>query len=216
MSIRTRLNDLQLGCQSFFQGTGHLVQSWSQHNEDVLAYTALGSLSTGFYVDIGAYHPTRFSNTKLFHAKGWRGCNIEPDPFRLTAFAKERPNDINLNAGVSDQPGHLLLYELDPDTESTFLPERINGRPIKRKTLVPVVTLASILSGLPSVDFCSIDAEGMDLAVLQGNDWKQYRPRLICVEITQHAPEIRDLLQSAGYRHLADTVLNTLWQDGIT
>jgi len=29
--------------------------------------------STGFYVDVGAHHPKRFSNTYFFYKKGWSG-----------------------------------------------------------------------------------------------------------------------------------------------
>ncbi len=33
----------------------------------------------GFYVDIGAHHPFRFSNTCYFHRRGWTGLNVDPN-----------------------------------------------------------------------------------------------------------------------------------------
>ena len=35
--------------------------------------------SNGIYIDIGAYHPYRFSNTCLLHSRGWSGLNIDPN-----------------------------------------------------------------------------------------------------------------------------------------
>ncbi|MCS6954957.1 MAG: FkbM family methyltransferase [Candidatus Calescibacterium sp.] len=56
------------------------------------------------------------------------------------------------------------------------------------------------------IDFMNIDVEGMDLEVLETNDWDKYRPKIILVEIlnissiedlTKH--EITKFLQKKGY-----------------
>jgi hypothetical protein len=31
----------------------------------------------GFWVDIGAHHPSNLSNTKAFALNGWRGINVD-------------------------------------------------------------------------------------------------------------------------------------------
>lgn len=36
-------------------------------------------IKEGFYDDIGAHHPFRYSNTYIFYQIGWRGINIEPN-----------------------------------------------------------------------------------------------------------------------------------------
>lgn len=40
--------------------------------------------SSGIYVDIGAHHPFRFSNTYVFYKRGWRGINVDAMPGSMT------------------------------------------------------------------------------------------------------------------------------------
>ena len=51
----------------------------------------------GYYVDIGAHHPVKYSNTYLLWLNGWSGINIDPLPNVMALFDKYRPKDINLN-----------------------------------------------------------------------------------------------------------------------
>ena len=94
--------------------------SYSQWGEDIIIDNLLGRKKRGFYIDIGAYDPTRFSNTKRFYLRGWRGINVEPDPVRIKKFHKERPGDINLNIGIADKSRVLNFFKFDPPTLSTF------------------------------------------------------------------------------------------------
>jgi hypothetical protein len=55
------------------------TNSYAQFREDTIL-DRFFKKSTGFYIDIGANHPDRFSNTKKFYKKGWSGINIEPNP----------------------------------------------------------------------------------------------------------------------------------------
>ncbi len=53
--------------------------SFSQEGEDRILAALLGlreARKPGFYVDVGAHHPERFSNTLIFYNRGWRGINI--------------------------------------------------------------------------------------------------------------------------------------------
>ena len=52
----------------FFNGYGKL--SYSQEGEDVVLRRIFGENKNGFYVDVGAHHPIRFSNTYLFYRLG--------------------------------------------------------------------------------------------------------------------------------------------------
>ena len=42
----------------------------------------------GFYVDIGAFHPYRFSNTFYFYLRGWKGINVDATPNSMLLFEK--------------------------------------------------------------------------------------------------------------------------------
>ena len=54
--------------------------SFSQEGEDLVLARIFEGKKNGFYVDIGAHHPTRFSNTHYFYRRGWSGINIDAMP----------------------------------------------------------------------------------------------------------------------------------------
>ena len=66
---------------------------------------------TGFYIDVGAYDPVDDSVTKHFYDLGWRGINVEPAGHLRARSPTARPRDVNLNVGLSDEPGTLTFYE---------------------------------------------------------------------------------------------------------
>ncbi len=74
------------------------TNSFAQFGDDIIIEKLLGKRK-GFYIDIGANHPDRFSNTKRFYVNGWRGINIEPNPISYNKFLK-RKKDVNLNIGI--------------------------------------------------------------------------------------------------------------------
>ncbi|MFT7246563.1 MAG: hypothetical protein ACI82A_003940, partial [Candidatus Azotimanducaceae bacterium] len=71
-------------------------RSWSQEGEDQILRRIFEQQSTGFYVDVGAHHPKRFSNTFLFYKLGWQGINIDAMPGSMALFNRERSRDLNL------------------------------------------------------------------------------------------------------------------------
>ena len=79
----------------------YMNPSYSIEGEDRIVRTLLWRKhDKGFYVDVGAHHPFRFSNTYLFYTQGWSGINIDATPGSMKAFNKYRPRDINLEVGV--------------------------------------------------------------------------------------------------------------------
>ena len=199
-----------------------ISKSYSERYEDVIIDSVLGNKDTGVYLDIGAYDPYKLSNTKRFYDRGWRGCNIEPNPTRFERFIRARRDDVNLNAGISDFTGKQVFFEAEHEYFSTFSEERAcelkaMGEKIRREVEVPVITLQEVfvehLKGAP-VDFCSIDTEGMDLIILKSNDWRRFRPRVVCVEVSlaqgqteggQQAGSVESFLTSVGYKKYSET-----------
>lgn len=78
----------------------------------------------GFYIDIGAHDPIRFSNTYILKKQGWRGINIDPLPSCINRFQKRRPDDINLNIGISDKTGEMEYYSFEEPAFNTTNPIR--------------------------------------------------------------------------------------------
>jgi len=191
-------------------------KTYSQRGEDLIIDEVLGMKETGTYLDVGAYDPHHLSNTKRFYDRGWRGCNVEPNPERFKKLLQGRPRDTNLNIGLSDSVGTLTYYQFIPEVFSTFSAERAKalsqmGARIKAEIEVPVITMKDLFAQYfneETVDICTIDAEGMDSVILRGNDWDRFRPRVICIEATlaqvhqsgsDPGESIESLLTKVGY-----------------
>lgn len=114
-----------------------LAISYSQFGEDTLIAEFLSANTLvnrpKFYVDIGAYHPSRFSNTKLLRLFGWRGINVDPNPDSIKLFQEARPTDINLNMGISSKSGHADLYCFREGAVNTFDKESAEALGVTQK-----------------------------------------------------------------------------------
>ena len=201
---------------SFFAWDQWINASWSQEGEDQILRRIFEDQSLGFYVDVGAHHPKRFSNTFLFYGRGWRGINIDAMPGSMKAFGKERPRDINIEVGVGLQQGQLDYYVFNETALNGFSKEISMKRhesdvpcQITETIKINVYPLSAILaSNLPpgqTIDFMTVDVEGLDLEVLQSNDWSKYRPKLVLAEVLGSSlheidqSEIGKLMNSVGY-----------------
>lgn len=188
----------------------YATKSYSQDGEDMILRRIFGRKSDGFYVDVGAHHPRRYSNTNFFYRSGWSGINIEPNPDAIRIFQRARPRDINLQLGVSDQSGSLNYHQFDEPALNTFDEELAQSRlaktSYKLKKIVPVrvETLGEILAQhLPAnqeVDFLSIDVEGLDLKVLRSNDWARFRPKYVVVEAL--GVSLEEIKEADAYRFM--------------
>jgi len=198
--------------------------SYSQYGEDLIIDDLLGRKNSGFYVDIGAYDPHTFSNTKRFYKRGWTGINIEPSPAGYRRFVANRSRDTNINEGVCGEDGYKRYYEFFPAFLSTFSAERASqclcdGYSLTGTQVLPVRRLAAILERHAEekrrIDFFSIDTEGLELQILQSNDWARFRPTLICLEVGEHGAEaeLDEYLDSVGYSNAAETCLNKIYRD---
>jgi FkbM family methyltransferase len=170
--------------------------SFAQESEDLVLNKIFGNQSNGFFIDIGANHPIRFSNTWFFYKKGWRGINIEPNPEMFKLLQQYRPHDLNLNIGISDKKGLLNYFMFNEPALNTFSEyERDqylqkSEYSLEKELKVDVDTLESVfkennISRNQAIDFMSIDAEGFDLKVLQSFDISVYTPKVILIEILE-------------------------------
>ena len=184
----------------------------SQDGEDLFLSERFAGVNDGVYVDVGAYHPIRFSNTFWAYKRGWRGINIEPNPDGIAVFDLLRPTDININCGVSNVCGNMQYYKFREAALNTFNYERVKyleklDYKVEGVIRVPVVPLQSILDkySISKINFLDIDVEDNELEVLQGLDFDKVDIDLILVEqLDMNLQEIIDssvakLLLQHGY-----------------
>jgi FkbM family methyltransferase len=183
-------------------------------------------------VDVGAHHPTRFSNTFLFYKHGWRGINLDATPGSMAEFERRRPLDRNLEIAIAESDGVLTFHCFNEPALNTFskdLAESYLALPqVRRLATRPIAcrTLASVLeSELPpgrQIDFLNIDVEGLDLEVLRSNDWERFRPEFVLVESLEtelstlaNNPSAR-FMASVAYSPIAKTVNTLFFRDDRT
>lgn len=187
---------------------GYPLLHFSLNGEDIILQQ-LFKKRDGFYVDVGAHHPTHFSNTYLLYRRGWHGINIDATPGKIDAFKSARPHDINIECAVSASREPLAFFLFDKSALNTGSPtmaaeeERL-GHPILQKVTVAGRPLADILNEyLPEgqhIDFMNIDVEGADMDVLTTNDWGRYAPSVIAIEDITFSPAHPE--HSESYRFL--------------
>lgn len=210
---------------------GSLVQelramriSYSQFGEDLVVLNHFSDFdnSTGRFIDVGAFHPFKYSNTMLLSKLGWRGINIDCDQAKIRHFEKLRPRDENVCAAVADASRDMIWLEYPngltnriADSEEKDLlslcgetPSRIT--PVKAMTLTHIVEQSAFRG--QHFHYLNIDCEGQDLSVLKGLNFSRYQPDLITVEAFTKAtrPELTAFLGGLGYE-LTDIVHLTLF-----
>jgi hypothetical protein len=209
--------------------TGHSQESYGQEGEDLVVARLLGDRAEGFYVDVGAHHPARHSNTFLLYRRGWRGINIDATPGSMAIFNRMRPRDINIESLVANDTAPRSFYRFNEPALNTASIELAGQRPNESDrfqidstvTLTPR-TLGEILHHhLPAgqiIDLMSVDVEGLDLDVLESNDWGRFRPATLLVEVLETTlldldrHEIVRFLAGHGYRPIAKLYNTVIFQ----
>ena len=206
----------------------YALKSYSQEGEDMVLRRLFEKQKTGFYVDVGAHHPKRFSNTYFFYKLGWRGINVDAMPGSMTAFNRMRPRDINIEKPVSNKKQLLTYYAFNEPALNGFSKELSEERDGKGSYFIEFTkdietsTLEEILdNNLPkdqSIDFLSIDVEGLDFNVLKSTNLEKYHPKVILVEILNSSladiqiSKIYQFLTDAGYELYAKTVNTVIFK----
>jgi len=183
--------------------------SYSQFGEDVLLKILFDQKRPGFYVDVGAFHPIYLSNTYALHRQGWRGLAVDANASMATLFARHRPTDTFVHSAVGSTGGtvRMAMFETGvfncTEDQIANVPEQFRRN--ERMAEVPIRPLKALLDEfeVARVDFLNVDCEGSDLAILQSNDWKRWRPAVICVEDHSEVwlqSEVTQYLIGRGYQ----------------
>lgn len=202
--------------------------SYSQEGEDILLERLFECNYKGFYIDVGAYHPEKFSNTNNLYKKGWNGLNIEPNPDLIQFFITSRVRDININVGISLKKEDLTYYQFKHPANNTFseIDAQIkvkSGRTILNKSIIRTFPLMNILDKyLPKnqkIDLLTIDVEGFDLEVLKSNDWSIFKPDYVLIEDKRFdfshikSNQIFNFLKVKGYFPISKLYYSVLYKN---
>jgi FkbM family methyltransferase len=182
-------------------------------NEDTAILDYFKDKKSGFYVDVGCYHPIHRNNTYLLHKQNWRGINIDVSQFSVELFDHLRPDDLNYNCAVSNKNETVKLFfqkelsqlsTIENDQAKKVFQGNIKEKEIQAFTLDEILNRDKYKN--VKIDFLNIDVEGADFKVLDGLSFQKFNPELICVEI--HDKEIKE---SKIYNFLKDKNYQLIW-----
>lgn len=181
---------------------------YSQFGEDVVLKDWIRKdIKDGYYVDVGCYHPRKFSNTYFLYKRGWRGVNIDLDKIKIDVMNMVRSEDINIVAAVSDKIEGVEIYTDSKYSLGATISSNCLSPKHYKKEIITTRTLDQILSATKydnrEIDLLSIDVEGYDYNVLLSLDIDKYKPKVLLVEDVGKK-DINDILKTALYKFLVD------------
>ncbi|CAL4124962.1 unnamed protein product [Meganyctiphanes norvegica] len=147
----------------------------------------LGDQKNGFFIECGALDGETRSNTLVFEKElGWSGLLIEGDPKNFQLVQKKNRKAWSINTCLSSKPyPNTVLFEQHFNIGKISKLSPSSNK--KGYTQVQCLPLFSILlaMNITTVDYFSLDVEGLELEVLETIPWDHVKIRTLSVEF-QH------------------------------
>jgi len=193
-------------------------KTYSMDEEDIFIDNYFKK-KTGFFVDVGAYHPLELSNTYLLYKRGWNGINIDINSLSIDYFNYVRPDDTNINIAVADKKSIKTIYYQKKKSPLNTLNSKLATKHFSgnfKKKKIKSDKLTSIIEKTKfkgiKINFLNIDAEGNDFEVLKSLNFKKYKPKLICVEmVDSFNPSKKVIKKNKIYKFLVQKKYKLVW-----
>ena len=204
--IKFLINKFLIYRQAYFKKINK--NFYSQFGEDKILFEIIPkNLSKGFYVDVGCFHPIKYSNTFMLHKRGWFGINIDMEEDKINTFNLTRPDDFNYLAAISDKIENVKIFRNQKfGVGSTITKDIIKKKDVIDETLIETKTLNNVLELSPfknkEIDLLNIDTEGNDFKVLKSLNFEIYNPKIVIIET--HLKDINEIIKSEQYKYLID------------
>lgn len=166
--------------------------SWTtQWQQDWFIYHNFFSESdmrNGTFVDVGAYHPLKYSNTYFFEkCLGWRGTCVEPSPYAHHLFRSYRKCTLLPNCAWNESKTIRMAYQKDL-IEAKIVTEAADEEVDETRGgffEATCMTLEEILDsqGYHRVDFLSVDVEHAEVQLFEKFPFHKFDIRTIVIEL---------------------------------
>lgn len=183
------------------------MSTYSQYGEDLHIKDVFKGQSTGRFLDLGAWNPITFSNTRLLWESGWTGVMVEPSPGPSMTLLKEYGNDERITliqAAMGVEKNCVRLHVTDDAVSTTndsqYLQWKDHAEYIG-SLWVPTLTLPDLFNqfGGP-FDFVNIDTEGLSVALFSDLLKTALFPQCVCLEHDGRSVEVQQMAQAKGYK----------------
>jgi FkbM family methyltransferase len=177
----------------------------SQEQEERLVREFFGGDDSGFYVEVGANHPTEGSQTWHLEHLGWTGVLVEPQPDLAAFLVTERKSAIVFPVACTspENAGQVMSLHVDGARSGLNRERMAPGSKTEYVIAVQTKTLDTILGEAQApapIDLLSIDVEGHELEVLSGFNFQRWQPLLILIEDHVGTLQTHRFLKARGYQ----------------
>jgi FkbM family methyltransferase len=169
---------------------------YSQNQEEQIILNYFDNVKVGHVLDIGANDGKTFSNSLALIERGWMATLIEPHPVAFDLLRKRHAGNSFVECykiAIADKTGTMKLSMNSPHIagDTGLLSTLVESETDKWKGVVsydtisvPTYTFKDFQNGFKcdKFDFITIDAEGMDYAILSQIDLTAVGCKMVCVE----------------------------------
>ena len=190
--------------------------TYSQTGEDRLLSDLFQKrgITSGRYIDVGANHPTKLSNTYRLYREGFTGIVVEPNRSLLRLHRMIRPKDLHLGIGCGDKAAVLSFQHATSHVLSGFESDGLKTESFRGAELIPVLPLDLVMESIPDKEFIvlSIDVEGFDLQVVLGAPETLKRTRFVVIEGYESDSKMMDVFTKSGFELIDKTKHNLVFE----
>jgi FkbM family methyltransferase len=160
----------------------------------------------GRFLDIGAWDPICFSNTRALYLKEWHGVMIEPSPTPMLSLLKEYGADADMKlvqaaVGLEDS---LVTFQMTDDSVSTSdmaSYEKWKGHAkFLGAVMVRTITFDQINLWWGGFDFVNLDAEGISVDLFFAMLKSGAKPAVVCIEHDGRMTELMAAATAVSYK----------------
>jgi FkbM family methyltransferase len=190
-----------------------MVETYSQHAQDLKVLLHYKLKENGYFLEIGASDGIELSNTYLLEKKyNWTGICVEPIDRNYQKLLHNRSCH-PCSYAIHSKSGEKLEFDIYENDLLSGLNKYINtykNKPIKEKVIVNTMSLNDLLNkyDAPSfIEYMSLDTEGSEYEILSTFDFNKYKIGLIHVEHNYEEPKrtlIKELLLNNGYNYIGE------------
>jgi len=198
---------------------------YSQYSEEIhiAAATAGQPAERRRFLDLGAWEPKTFSNSRALYEAGWSGVVVDPSPSAILKQVEEYGNEpqveiVSLAVGcVPGGYGSILPIQITEDCLSSMDTESVqkwseSGAKFVGRILVQVVPISDILMRFGmGFGFVNIDIEGQSVDVFRACIEAHLEPACYCVEHDGRLVELCEVATGAGYALVYSNGVNAVF-----
>lgn len=180
------------------------MNDYSQYGEQAAILASVPEMGT--FLDLGAWDPFKFSNTRALYEKGWGGVFVDASPDAVIRLVKEYWRDPNVKviSGAvtleSTIPQKMNLTADAMTTGDNITLEKWSGKVNYYGVSHVAAVKLSVLLSYHQYDFVNIDLEGISCDVFTHLlSTHGARPACICLEHDGHHEKMAAFATVFGY-----------------